>query len=159
MPKSLTVDPASVRARGSVTVPEIPINAYTMDFAAEKKRFGADGLVAMLHDMLAIREFETMLNSIKITGGWQGVEYNHMGPAHLSMGQEAAAVGQAAVLGVDDFIFGSHRSHGEILAKSFSAAKSIVYALMGISGTVTDPRARTEAGSTMRDLGMCRGPL
>jgi len=34
MPKSLTVDPASVRARGSVTVPEIPINAYTMDFAA-----------------------------------------------------------------------------------------------------------------------------
>ena len=125
MPKSLTVDPASVRARGSVTVPEIPINAYTMDFAAEKKRFGADGLVAMLHDMLVIREFETMLNSIKITGGWQGVEYNHMGPAHLSMGQEAAAVGQAAVLGVDDFIFGSHRSHGEILAKSFSAARTL----------------------------------
>ena len=125
MPKSLTVDPASVRARGSVTVPEIPINAYTMDFAAEKRRFGADGLVAMLHDMLAIREFESMLNSIKITGGWQGVEYNHMGPAHLSMGQEAASVGQAAELGVDDFIFGSHRSHGEILAKSFSAARKL----------------------------------
>ncbi len=125
MPKSLTVNPATVRARGSVTVPEIPINAYTMDFAAEKKRFGADGLVAMLHDMLAIREFETMLNSIKITGGWQGVEYNHMGPAHLSMGQEAASVGQAAELGVDDFIFGSHRSHGEILAKSFSAARKL----------------------------------
>jgi len=48
-----------------------------------------------------------------------------MGPAHLSMGQEAAAVGQAAVLGVDDFIFGSHRSHGEILAKSFSAARTL----------------------------------
>jgi len=79
----------------------------------------------MLHDMLVIREFETMLNSIKITGGWQGVDYNHMGPAHLSMGQEAAAVGQAAVLGVDDFIFGSHRSHGEILAKSFSAARKL----------------------------------
>ncbi len=125
MPKSLTVDPASVRARGSVTVPEIPINAYTMDFVAEKERFGVDGLVAMLHDMLAIREFESMLNSIKITGGWQGVEYNHMGPAHLSMGQEAASVGQAAELGVDDFIFGSHRSHGEILAKSFSAARKL----------------------------------
>ncbi len=125
MPKSLTVDPASVRARGSLKIPEIPVNAFQLDFAAEKKRYGNDGLVAMLHDMLAIREFETMLNSIKTTGGWQGVEYNHMGPAHLSMGQEAAAVGQAADLGVDDFIFGSHRSHGEILAKSFSAARKL----------------------------------
>ncbi len=44
----------------------------------------------MLHDMIAIREFETMLNSIKTTGDWQGVEYNHPGPAHLSIGQEAA---------------------------------------------------------------------
>ncbi|HUV92418.1 MAG TPA: thiamine pyrophosphate-dependent enzyme, partial [Anaerolineales bacterium] len=47
--------------------------------------------------------------------------YNHLGPAHLSVGQEAAAVGQCYHLTVDDFIFGSHRSHGEILAKSFSA--------------------------------------
>ena len=35
-------------------------------------------------------------------------------PAHLSMGQEAAAVGQALTLDKDDLIFGSHRSHGEI---------------------------------------------
>ena len=79
----------------------------------------------MLHDMLAIREFETMLNSIKTTGGWQGIEYSHLGPAHLSMGQEASAVGQAAELDADDYIFGSHRSHGEILAKSFSAARKM----------------------------------
>ena len=36
-------------------------------------------------------------------------------------GQEAAAVGQAVNLDTEDFIFGSHRSHGEILAKSLSA--------------------------------------
>ena len=77
-------------------MPPIPVNAYRQDFTAAKKRYGADGLVAMLHDMLAIREFESMLNSIKTTGGWQGIEYNHKGPAHLSMGQEASAVGQAA---------------------------------------------------------------
>ena len=34
------------------------------------------------------------------------------------MVQEAAAVGQAYHLGIDDHIYGSHRSHGEILAKS-----------------------------------------
>jgi 2-oxoisovalerate dehydrogenase E1 component len=125
MPKSLSVNPAEVRKAGTITVPPIPVNAYSQDFAAAKKRFGNDGLVAMLHDMLAIREFEQMLNSIKITGGWQGIEYNHKGPAHLSMGQEASSVGQAAELDADDFIFGSHRSHGEILAKSFSAARKM----------------------------------
>src|SRR5258707_7348743 len=31
------------------------------------------------------------------------------------------SVGQSFHLAPDDFIFGSHRSHGEILAKSFSA--------------------------------------
>ena len=125
MPKSLTVDPVEVRKPQTITVPPIPVNAYVRDFAAEKARYGAEGLTAMLHDMIAIREFENMLNSIKTTGGWNGIEYNHKGPAHLSAGQEAAAVGQAAQLDADDYIFGSHRSHGEILAKSFSAARKL----------------------------------
>lgn len=125
MPKSLNVNPAEVRKASTITVPPIPVNAYRQDFTAAKKRYGADGLVAMLHDMIAIRQFESMLNSIKTTGGWQGIEYNHKGPAHLSAGQEAAAVGQAAELDADDYIFGSHRSHGEILAKSFSAARKM----------------------------------
>ncbi|MGV8908000.1 MAG: alpha-ketoacid dehydrogenase subunit alpha/beta [Propionicimonas sp.] len=125
MPKSISVNPAEVRKAGTITVPPIPVNAYVQDFAAAKQRHGIPGLVGMLHDMIAIREFEGMLNSIKINGGWQGVEYNHKGPAHLSMGQEAAAVGQAAELDADDYIFGSHRSHGEILAKSFSAARKM----------------------------------
>ena len=46
-------------------------------------------------DMLTLREFETMINEIKINGQYCGVAYNHPGPAHLSMGQEAAAVGEA----------------------------------------------------------------
>ena len=139
MPKSLNVNPATVRARGTLTVPPIPVNAYERDVAAELERFGPDGLVAMLHDMIVIREFEGMLNSIKTTGGWLGISYNHKGPAHLSLGQEAAAVGQAAVLDADDFIFGSHRSHGEILAKSFSAARKMDAARLGdVMGTFLD---------------------
>ena len=50
--------------------------------------------------------------------------YNHAGPAHLSIGQEAAAVGMAFSLTPDDHIYGSHRSHGEILAKGFSAIRN-----------------------------------
>ncbi|HWR10831.1 MAG TPA: thiamine pyrophosphate-dependent enzyme [Rectinemataceae bacterium] len=125
MPKSMTVDPADLRKSGVLKIPSIPMNQYKRNFSTEIATYGKDGLVAMLHDMIAIREFESMLNSIKTTGAWNGVEYNHKGPAHLSMGQEAASVGQAAALDPDDFIFGSHRSHGEILAKCFSAARKL----------------------------------
>ncbi|MDP2790849.1 MAG: thiamine pyrophosphate-dependent enzyme [Rectinemataceae bacterium] len=125
MPKSMTVDPADLRKSGVLKIPSIPMNQYKRNFSTEIATYGKDGLVAMLHDMIAIREFESMLNSIKTTGAWNGVEYNHKGPAHLSLGQEAASVGQAAALDPDDFIFGSHRSHGEILAKCFSAARKL----------------------------------
>ena len=76
-------------------------------------------------DMCAIREFENILNEIKLKGTYRGITYNHAGPAHLSMGQEAAAVGMAFALGPEDHIFGSHRSHGEILAKAFSAIRAL----------------------------------
>ena len=125
MTKTLIVDPAEVRKAGVLTTPDIPLNAYRPDFAAEQARYGNDGLLTMLHDMIVIRTFESMLNSIKTTGGWKGVDYNHMGPAHLGVGQEAAYVGQAAVLTPDDQVFGSHRSHGEILAKSYSAIRQL----------------------------------
>ncbi|MDR0415780.1 MAG: dehydrogenase, partial [Propionibacteriaceae bacterium] len=125
MTKALLVDPAAVRARGVIRFSEIPLNAYQIDLGTEMARYGAEGLFAALHDMIAIREFESMLASIKTTGSWQGVSYNHAGPAHLSTGQEAAAVGQALELDPEDLVFGSHRSHGEILAKCLSAARKL----------------------------------
>ena len=84
-----------------------------------------DDLVHIWRDMCAIREFETILNEIKIKGAYKGVTYNHAGPAHLSIGQEAAAVGMAYSLTPQDHIFGSHRSHGEILAKGLSAIRRL----------------------------------
>ena len=77
------------------------------------------------HDMATIREFEQMLLDIKTKSEYEGIEYNNPGPAHLSLGQEASAVGQAYILTKDDFIFGSHRSHGEILAKGLSCIEKL----------------------------------
>src|SRR5664279_3544918 len=62
-----------------------------------------------------------MLYSSKTTNAYNGLDYNNPGPAHLSLGQEASSVGQAYHLTTDDFTFGSHRSHGEILAKGLSS--------------------------------------
>lgn len=125
MTKAITIDPAEVRKPGVLRAPEIPINAYVSDPKAEAEKYGSENLVRMYRDMVFIREFETMLDRIKREGNYHGIEYNHRGPAHLSIGQESAAVGQCYHLTPDDFIFGSHRSHGEILAKSFSAIQKL----------------------------------
>lgn len=121
MPKSQFIDPSSVRQPSMLTFEPIPVNQYSKTMQEERANFTDDQLKAIFHDMVLIREFETMLNLIKTKGEYQGVPYNHPGPAHLSIGQESAAVGMAYTLSVDDFIFGSHRSHGEILAKGMSA--------------------------------------
>lgn len=121
MTKLITIDPSEARQQGCIKSVEIPINAYVPDPQREAKKYGRENLVRIYRDMVFIREFETMLDRIKREGVYEGIEYNHKGPAHLSIGQESAAVGQAYHLTPQDFIFGSHRSHGEILAKSFSA--------------------------------------
>ena len=125
MPKSISIDPVNIRKNGTIKVSDIPANRYKPDFKKEEKLYGKDGLIGAFYDMLIIREFETMLDQIKKEGSYQGMEYNHKGPAHLSAGQESASVGQSLVLDTDDFIFGSHRSHGEILSKCFSAIKKL----------------------------------
>jgi len=121
MTKQIPIDPFEVRQPGVLRAPEIPLNAYVSDPEAEARRYGTENLVRMYRDMLAIRQFESMLDQFKKQGSYQGIAYTHLGPAHLSIGQEATAVGMAYHLTPDDLIFGSHRSHGEILAKCFSA--------------------------------------
>ncbi len=121
MPKSVSIHPNEVRQSGALTIQPIPINTYSRSVEEELDRRGPEALLRIHHDMAVVRAFETMLNEVKLKGNYKGVEYNHRGPAHLSIGQEASAVGQAFALDVDDHIFGSHRSHGEILAKGLSA--------------------------------------
>jgi 2-oxoisovalerate dehydrogenase E1 component len=121
MPKSQFLDPDLLRKPGKIAFGNIPVNQYNKTMAEERINFTDDDLIRIYRDMVIIREFESMLNDIKVKNEYKGVTYNHPGPAHLSVGQEAAAVGMAYLLTVDDFIFGSHRSHGEILAKGLSA--------------------------------------
>jgi len=125
MPKSQNISPKVVRRPQFIEFGKIPVNQYNKTIEAEKKNYSTEDFIRIYRDMVIIREFETMLNLIKTTNEYHGISYNHPGPAHLSIGQEAAAVGMAYTLDVDDFIFGSHRSHGEILAKGLSAINSL----------------------------------
>ncbi len=121
MTKSLFMDPNELRKPGKVTFTDIPVNQYKKTIAEEKANYSKEDFMRIFRDMRIIREFETMLYLVKTTGAYNDIAYNNPGPAHLSMGQEASAVGQAYLLNKEDCIFGSHRSHGEILAKGLSA--------------------------------------
>ncbi len=125
MPKSEFIDPAVVRKKSTIKFEPIPVNQYSKTVEEEKVNYSNEDFLNIYRHMVIIREFETMLNDIKTRGDYQGIEYNHPGPAHLSIGQEAAAVGMAYLLDADDYIFGSHRSHGEILAKGLSVIEKM----------------------------------
>ena len=121
MSKQLFVDPIELRKPGKIHFEDIAVNQYNKSIADEKKNFSNADFVRIFNDMAVLREFESMINSIKIKGEYQGFKHSYPGPAHLSMGQEAAAVGQAYNLDLDDMTFGSHRSHGEVLARGLAS--------------------------------------
>lgn len=125
MPKSQFLDPNELRKSGKIKFKDIPVNTYSKTVEEESKNYTKRDFMRIYRDMAIIREFETMLYEIKTKNNYNGVEYSNPGPAHLSTGQEASAVGQAYILDKDDFIFGSHRSHGEILAKGLSCIEKM----------------------------------
>ncbi len=160
MPKSQMITPKDCRAKGQITFSPIPMNQYSRTVADElaSGAFSKDDLLRIQRDMMVIRAFETMLNEVKRRGNYMGIEYNHRGPAHLSTGQEASAVGQSFLLNADDHIFGSHRSHGEILAKGLSTiAKLDDATLMGImqnyfGGQTLKVVEKDAQGGSVKDL-------
>ena len=157
MPKSQPISPAEMRRASFIEFQPIPVNQYQKTVSEELVRYSGKDLRRILRDMEIIRAFEGMLNEIKLRGNYKGVEYNHRGPAHLSLGQEASAVGQAYHLGVDDHIYGSHRSHGEILAKGLSAIDKLSdLALMdimkGYFGGACLRVVEKDARGTVKDL-------
>jgi TPP-dependent pyruvate/acetoin dehydrogenase alpha subunit len=63
-----------------------------------------------LREMLRIRRFEEHVGDLYARGEIPGI-------AHLSIGQEAVAVGICGELADDDYITSTHRGHGHCLAK------------------------------------------
>jgi pyruvate dehydrogenase E1 component alpha subunit len=80
-------------------------------------------LTSWLAEMLLIREFESSLDALSMSGKIPG-------GLHLSIGQEAVAVGIAAALEPQDLLACSHRSHHHALAKGL-APRSLMAELYG----------------------------
>ncbi len=125
MPKALFVDPRTLFESRVIGFTDIPVNAYSKTLDEERLRYSDPELLTLYRDMATIREFENMLHALKTRGEYADTTCNYTGPAHLSIGQEAGAVGQAFHLDKHDFIFGSHRSHGEFIAKALSCIRKL----------------------------------
>lgn len=73
-----------------------------------------DVALRWLREMLLIRDFETRCDPLSLSG-------KIAGGVHLSLGQEAIAVGVAAALRPGDLAAGTHRSHHHALAMGIPA--------------------------------------
>ncbi len=158
MPKSQYVDPAKAFEPGYIHFEDIPVCQYNKTLEEECQLYTKEEMMRIYRDMAIIREFETMLNDVKTKSAYNGVEYNNPGPAHLSIGQEASAVGEAYCLDIDDLTFGSHRSHGEILAKGLSSIQKLndeeLYAVMKefLDGSVLNVVEKHMTSQNIKDL-------
>lgn len=66
--------------------------------------------------MWLIRAFEEKVSALY-------AERQILGLLHLGIGQEAVAVGALALLNRDDYVYGTHRSHGHAIAKGADVNK------------------------------------
>lgn len=158
MPKCEFIDPKFIRAKGQISFTDIPVNVYDKTIEDEKKNFKKEDFVRIFNDIAMLREFESMINLIKIKGEYQGFKHSYPGPAHLSMGQEAAAVGQAYILDMDDMTFGSHRSHSEVLARGLNSIHKLpddkLYQIMKdfMDGETLAPVEKLNKTGNVKDL-------
>jgi 2-oxoisovalerate dehydrogenase E1 component len=81
--------------------------------------------IAILEDMLVIREFEEMIVKLR-SGAYDAIrDYNYRGPTHVSVGQEGTAAGACSALMITDNITSTHRGHGESIAKGTVALRGM----------------------------------
>jgi 2-oxoisovalerate dehydrogenase E1 component len=95
---------------------------------SDAEAVNVDQAVEMYRRMRCIREFETRTSDLYKAGEVPGF-------VHLSIGQEATAVGACWHLRSDDIVTSTHRGHGHCLAKGLSARKMMAELMGRESGT------------------------
>jgi 2-oxoisovalerate dehydrogenase E1 component len=171
MVKELEVCP--VFLPGTIELGAVPTFQYQRALSEEiGRRLSREQAAAMLEWMLTVRGFEQMVVGLKdgTVKPYEGFSFT--GATHLSIGQEAVAVGTMAALRGDDYITSTHRGHGHSIAKGGYAILAMtaerLAAFLGepYQGQPREellPRAlQLHLGKTMAELlgredGYCRG--
>lgn len=103
---------------GQIALNPIPLFQYEGDLASEVAAgMTREEALHLLDHMLHIRFFEEMIVKLKNKKFKPLADYKFIGATHLSIGQEAVAVGAIGAIDADDYITSTHRGHGHSIAK------------------------------------------
>lgn len=105
------------------TVPEENFKTYELDAPSPEISFTKDELLRMYRDMVVIRRLETASDALYKAKKIRGF-------CHLSIGQEAVAVGIESAITKQDTIITSYRCHGFAYVRGASI-ESIIAELLG----------------------------
>ncbi len=124
MPKNMDVLP--LFEKSEITFDPIPRFIFEGHLGTELAagRLTPEAAVGMLDCMLGIRFFEETVAQMKAGKFKPRPDFRFIGATHLSIGQEATAVGAVSAIRADDYITSTHRGHGHSIAKGF-------YSLLG----------------------------
>ncbi len=106
-----------------IIFPEIPIFQYTPALKEEldKGLISIDEALKLYRAMLIQRNFEYMVRDLDSKRFVPHEGYVFRGTTHLSVGQEATAMGTMSGLLKDDYITSNHRGHGHCIGKGLFA--------------------------------------
>ncbi|MBE5757256.1 MAG: thiamine pyrophosphate-dependent dehydrogenase E1 component subunit alpha [Clostridiales bacterium] len=80
------------------------------------KSYEKDFLISLLERMMLVRKFEEKLQALFLDGKLHGT-------THLGIGEEASSVGATFALKTQDYLFATHRGHGQVIAKGTDVKK------------------------------------
>jgi 2-oxoisovalerate dehydrogenase E1 component len=105
-------------APGTIKLGEIPLFRYPRRLVDELAAgMTAQEAVTLFEWMLLVRDFEEMIIAMKNGKFTPDPNFRFIGATHLSIGQEAVAVGAVMALRPDDYLTSTHRGHGHSIAK------------------------------------------
>ncbi len=105
-------------SKGEIAFQPIPKYTYQKNLREElRSGFPRDLIFKLLEVMLTIRRFEELIVEMKNGKYSPRKDFKFIGATHLSIGQEAVAVGIMGVLKRTDYITSTHRGHGHSIAK------------------------------------------
>jgi len=115
----------ATRTRNTATANRRPqTTARASQTAAIPTEWGQTGAIERLRKMMVIRAFEEKAEELFSLGRVHGT-------MHLSIGQEASAVGAASALREGDYLLNTHRGHGHCLAWFGSEVQLMMAEFMG----------------------------
>jgi 2-oxoisovalerate dehydrogenase E1 component len=120
--KTINVMPSD-RTPRTLKLPDVWLFRYTPTLQDEldRKVTTREEAVTLFRAMVLHRNLEYMVRDLDVKRFVPYPGYEYRGTSHLSVGQEAAAVGAMSVLKREDYITSTHRGHGHCLNKGYFA--------------------------------------